>query len=150
MTELTAGDLGSSVPRRGTRFSRWLGRRLLAALGLRITGHMPNFPKMMVIGAPHTSNWDGVMAIGMALALLLLPVSSVIADRFSYYLIPIQTMIFARLPFLPFRQNAAFHAALPYVGLLLVFTVWSQLSGHFRECYIPYQTWLLGSQSVIR
>ncbi len=72
MTELTAGDLGSSVPRRGTRFSRWLGRRLLAALGLRITGHMPNFPKMMVIGAPHTSNWDGVMAIGMALALSIL------------------------------------------------------------------------------
>lgn len=69
MTELTAGDLGSSVPRRGTRFSRLLGRRLLAALGLRITGQMPNFPKMMVIGAPHTSNWDGVMAIGMALAL---------------------------------------------------------------------------------
>lgn len=99
---------------------------------------------------PQDYSLASIGAIGMALALLLLPVSSVIADRFSYYLIPIQTMIFARLPFLPFRQNAAFHAALPYVGLLLVFTVWSQLSGHFRECYIPYQTWLLGSQSVIR
>jgi len=69
MTEFTAADIGSSVPRRGTRFSRWLGRRILAALGLKITGHLPDHPKMMVIGAPHTSNWDGVMAIGMALAL---------------------------------------------------------------------------------
>lgn len=47
-------------------------------------------------------------------------------------------------PFLPFRANAVLHAALPYLGLLLVFTVWSQLSWHFNQCYIPYQTWLFG------
>ena len=69
MTELTSHDLGPAVPRRGNRFTRWLGRRVLAAIGLKVTGELPNFPKMMVIGAPHTSNWDGVMAIGMALAL---------------------------------------------------------------------------------
>jgi hypothetical protein len=78
------------------------------------------------------------------LALLLVPVSSVIADRFGYYLIPIQSMIFARLPFLPFRTNSALHSAIPYLALILVFTVWSQLSWHFRECYIPYQTWIFG------
>lgn len=39
-----------------------------------------------------------------------------------------------RVPFLPFRANAALHAALPYLGLLLVFTVWSQLSWHFNQC----------------
>lgn len=83
-------------------------------------------------------------AIGMALAFLLVPISTVIGDRFGYYLIPIQTMIFARLPFLPFRRNAAFHSAAPYLGLLLVFTVWSQLSWHFEQCYIPYQTWIFG------
>jgi len=86
-----------------------------------------------------------VGVIGMALVFfLLLPISSLIADRLSYYLIPIQAMIFARIPFLPFRYNAAMHAALPYVGLLLVFTVWSQLSWHFDQCYNPYQTWLFG------
>ena len=69
MTVLTSHDLGPAVPRRGNRFTRWLGRRVLAAIGLKVTGELPNFPKMMVIGAPHTSNWDGVMAIGMALAL---------------------------------------------------------------------------------
>lgn len=83
-------------------------------------------------------------AIGMALASLLVPISTVIGDRFGYYLIPIQTMIFARLPFLPFRRNAALHSAAPYLGLLLVFTIWSQLSGLFQQCYIPYQTWIFG------
>jgi hypothetical protein len=83
-------------------------------------------------------------AIGMALAFLLVPISTVIGDRFGYYLIPIQTMIFARVPFLPFRENSALHSALPYLSLLLVFAVWSQLSTHFNECYIPYQTWIFG------
>jgi hypothetical protein len=83
-------------------------------------------------------------AIGMALAFFLVPISTVIADRFGYYLIPIQAMIFARLPFLPFRRNAALHSAAPYLGLLLVFAVWSQLSYHFQQCYIPYQTWIFG------
>jgi hypothetical protein len=83
-------------------------------------------------------------AIGMALAFLLVPISTVIGDRLGYYLIPIQTMIFARLPFLTFHRNAALHSAAPYLSLLLVFTVWSQLSWHFQQCYIPYQTWIFG------
>lgn len=83
-------------------------------------------------------------AIGMALALVLIPVSTVIADRFAYYLIPIQAMIFARIPFLPFRSNAALHAAAPYVGLVVVFAVWSQLSSIFQQCYLPYQSWVFG------
>lgn len=93
---------------------------------------------------PKDYSLASIGAIGMALAFLLVPISTVIGDRFGYYLIPIQTMIFARLPFLPFRYNAAMHSALPYFGLLLVFTVWSQLSYHFQQCYIPYQTWIFG------
>ncbi len=93
---------------------------------------------------PHDYSLASVGAIGMALAFLLMPVSTVIGDRFGYYLIPIQAMIFARLPFLPFRANAAMHSALPYLALLLVFTVWTQLSWHFKQCYIPYQSWIFG------
>ena len=83
-------------------------------------------------------------AISMALTFFLLPVSSVISDRFGYYLIPVQTMIFARLPFLPFGRSQSLHSALPYMGLLLVFLVWTQVSGHFQKCYIPYNSWILG------
>lgn len=64
----TAPTVGPAVPRRGHSLSRWLGRRLLAWLGLRMTGELPDEPRLMVIGAPHTSNWDGVMAIGLAMA----------------------------------------------------------------------------------
>jgi hypothetical protein len=55
-----------------------------------------------------------------------------IVHRFGDDLILIQTMMFARLPFLPFRMIRALHSALPYLLLLPVFTVWSQLSRHFQ------------------
>ena len=93
---------------------------------------------------PSDYSLASVGAIGMALTFLLIPFSTVIGDRFGYYLIPIQSMIFARLPFLPFHRNAALHYAAPYLGLLLIFTVWSKLSLHFQMCYIPYQTWIFG------
>ena len=83
-------------------------------------------------------------AIGMALAFLLIPVSTVIGDRLGYYLIPVQAMIFARIPILPLQTNTQLHAALPYLGLALVFAVWTQLSWHFKVCYIPYQSWIFG------
>ena len=83
-------------------------------------------------------------AIGMVFTFLLIPISTVIGDRLGYYLIPIQAMIFARIPILPLQINAQLHAALPYIGLALVFTVWTQLSWHFKYCYIPYQSWIFG------
>lgn len=100
--------------------------------------------KKWLLTWPADYSLASVGAIGMALALLLVPISTVIADRLGYYLVPIQTMIFARLPFLPFGKDLALHSAFPYLGLLLVFTVWTQISGHFEHCYNPYQTWIFG------
>jgi 1-acyl-sn-glycerol-3-phosphate acyltransferase len=37
---------------------RWLSLRIFNALGWRIDGEIPDLPKMVIIGAPHTSNWD--------------------------------------------------------------------------------------------
>lgn len=37
---------------------RWLSYRIFTALGWRIEGELPDAPKMVIIGAPHTSNWD--------------------------------------------------------------------------------------------
>lgn len=93
---------------------------------------------------PRDYSLASIGAIGMALAFLLIPISSIIGDRIGYYFIPIQAMIFARLPFLPFRANAALHSALPYLGILLIFLVWTQISRHFQACYIPYQSWIFG------
>ncbi|MCA9958407.1 MAG: lysophospholipid acyltransferase family protein [Chloroflexota bacterium] len=55
--------LGEAVPKRGNRYSRAFAIGLLAIFGWRITGEIPNLPKFLVVGAPHTSNWD--MLLGM-------------------------------------------------------------------------------------
>lgn len=85
-----------------------------------------------------------VGALIMCGFIALVPLSSVISDRFGYYLIPVQTMIFARIPYLPIRKARPFYSAAPYLGLGLVLIVWTSLSVHFENCYAPYQTWLFG------
>ncbi len=84
-------------------------------------------------------------ALGMGVAMALLVLSSVIADRFAYYLIPIQAMIFARLPFFAFARYKWQHVALPYVALTVMFVGWTQTSSLFEQCYLPYDTWLFGA-----
>ncbi len=75
--------------------------------------------------------------------LAILPFSSVISDRFGYYITPIQLMIMARLPYLvPRGPQGSLIAACPYLALGLVLLVWTANSSHFQQCYLPYQTWL--------
>lgn len=66
-------------------------------------------------------------------------VSTVIGDRFGYYLIPIQIMIFARIPYLQTLKNRQFWSVMAIAGLTLVFLVWTQLSSLFSQCYVPYR-----------
>lgn len=40
---------------------RWLAYQLLRLAGWRFLGEFPPFPKLVVVGAPHTSNWDFVV-----------------------------------------------------------------------------------------
>lgn len=37
---------------------RWLSYRIFILLGWRFIGEVPEIPKMVIVGAPHTSNWD--------------------------------------------------------------------------------------------
>jgi len=52
-------------------FSRWLGRTVLRILGWRVEGQIPDLKRLLVIGAPHTSNWDFVLAMAAILGLNL-------------------------------------------------------------------------------
>lgn len=61
--------IGSTVPRRGNFISRGFGRLLLLLMGWRLYGEVPDLPKMVIIGAPHTSNMDGVIGIATLTAL---------------------------------------------------------------------------------
>jgi len=49
--------------------TRAIGRGLLALLGWRIRGNVPNRRKLVIIVAPHTSNWDFVVGVAAKLAL---------------------------------------------------------------------------------
>jgi 1-acyl-sn-glycerol-3-phosphate acyltransferase len=44
---------------------RWLSHRLMTALGWKVEGTIPDIPKMVIIGAPHTSNWDFFLFLGV-------------------------------------------------------------------------------------
>lgn len=61
--------IGPRVPRRGNAFSRWFGRCFLWLMGWRVEGAIPDLPKMVLIGAPHTSNMDGVIGLATLTAL---------------------------------------------------------------------------------
>lgn len=37
---------------------KWISHRVATALGWEFEGELPSDPKLVVIGAPHTSNWD--------------------------------------------------------------------------------------------
>jgi len=55
--------LGKSIPRRGNRFGKTGARAVLKAAGWRIVGEVPDEPKILLVGAPHTSNWDYIFTM---------------------------------------------------------------------------------------
>jgi 1-acyl-sn-glycerol-3-phosphate acyltransferase len=57
------------VARAGGEFGRWFGCAILRLVGWRITGQLPDTEKMIVIAAPHTSNWDWALAMPSLFAL---------------------------------------------------------------------------------
>jgi len=61
--------LPPSLPRRGNAFSRALGYAGLALGRWRIEGEFPDRAKLVVIVAPHTSNWDFIVGISAVFAL---------------------------------------------------------------------------------
>jgi len=48
---------------------RYLFKFSLRILGWRVTGQLPDIPKFVIIGAPHTSNWDFVMFLALGFLL---------------------------------------------------------------------------------
>jgi len=73
--------------------------------------------------------------------LLVFPLSSVLADRFGYYLIPIFTLFLVSIPSVKNLQMRPFWVL--YLVLIPMFIVWISLSSHFSHCYQPYKNWLI-------
>ena len=41
-----------------SQFLRFLSNSIMRLIGWKVEGTLPNLPKYLIIGAPHTSNWD--------------------------------------------------------------------------------------------
>jgi 1-acyl-sn-glycerol-3-phosphate acyltransferase len=50
-------------------FYHHLARALMRLTGWRIDGGLPDLPKYVLIGAPHTSNWDFLLFLGVIFSL---------------------------------------------------------------------------------
>ena len=101
--------------------------------------YFPEDYKLIVLGS-----------LMMVLCLILIPVSTIIGDRVGYYLIPLQLIIFSRIPYLQIKNFRPFWIALPYLITILVFVVWTYMSTHFDKCYQPYNSWLFGIPDSMR
>lgn len=63
----TLPELGPSVPQRGNRLSRGFWTMVMRLFGWRVVGQLPDLPRFVFVGAPHTSNLDFFMtALSMA------------------------------------------------------------------------------------
>lgn len=60
---------GAQSPKLGNGLTQWVANSVLRLAGWRLAGRIPNREKLVVIGAPHTSNWDWVLVMLSAYAL---------------------------------------------------------------------------------
>ncbi len=65
----TVPKLGEWVPKRGNALTRAAGAAFLRLNGWRFRGEFPNLPKLVAIGAPHTTAKDFTVAISTIMAL---------------------------------------------------------------------------------
>ena len=56
-------ELPPNAPQKGNRVTRTIGRGLMRMIGWKMDGKLPNCPKLIIAAAPHTSNWDFIIAM---------------------------------------------------------------------------------------
>ncbi|MGY0800048.1 1-acyl-sn-glycerol-3-phosphate acyltransferase [Lysobacter sp. A286] len=97
--------LPPSVPRtKPSPFKRWLGRSVLRLGGWRMLGEFPDLPKVVLIGAPHSSNWDGIWGFAAKLALGL---DIKILGKDSLFRLPLLGFVLTGLGVIPVNRSAA-------------------------------------------
>ncbi|MCP5077864.1 MAG: acyltransferase [Psychromonas sp.] len=55
--------LGNQVPQKNNPVTKAIGKLVFLVTGWRIEGELPNIPKFVALGGPHTSNWDFIYAM---------------------------------------------------------------------------------------
>lgn len=78
-------EIPASMPRTNGWFWPWVGRSIFRLMGWRIEGELPPHTKLVLIAAPHTSNWDFV--VGMA-AMMTLRIKATWLGKHSIFVGP--------------------------------------------------------------
>ncbi|MFC3552409.1 lysophospholipid acyltransferase family protein [Lysobacter cavernae] len=109
MTTPATDDLVLPLPPNAPRvrpnaFTRWLGRTLLRLGGWRMVGEFPDIPKLVLIGAPHSSNWDGIWGLLVKMALGL---DIKILGKDALFKVPVMAHFLHRLGVIPIDRSAA-------------------------------------------
>lgn len=92
------------IARSGRPIRSRLGRLALRLAGWRSEVQLPNVPKMVIVAAPHTSNWDGFYAIATVFALDL---RIAIFAKHTLFRWPLLGGFFRRAGLLPVDRSAA-------------------------------------------
>ena len=93
----------SQLPRRGNAFTSLLGRLILSLFGWKVTGPLPDVPKAVLIGGPHTSNWDGVVTLA---AMVMLRLDGRVMIKDSAFVGPLGSLL-RWLGAMPIDRNSA-------------------------------------------
>lgn len=101
------------VPHNG--FTRWLGRSILRLGGWRVVGAVPDVRKVVLIGAPHSSNWDGIWGFAAKLAMGL---DIRILGKDSLFRVPVVGHLLTRMGVIPVNRSAA-HGVVDQAAALL-------------------------------
>jgi 1-acyl-sn-glycerol-3-phosphate acyltransferase len=72
--------------------------------GWRMVGRFPDIPKLVLIGAPHSSNWDGVWGLAAKMALGL---EIKILGKDSLFRVPLLGSVLHHLGVIPVDRSAA-------------------------------------------
>lgn len=97
--------LPPNAPRvRHNAFTRWLGRTVLRLGGWRMAGAFPDIPKLVLIAAPHSSNWDGIWGFAVKLALGL---EIKVLGKDTLLKVPLLGALLRRLGVIPINRSAA-------------------------------------------
>ena len=104
-TDDVVPSLPPNAPRvKPNAWTRWLGRSVLRLGGWRMAGTLPDIPKLVMIAAPHSSNWDGLWGFGVKLALGL---EVHVLGKDSLLRVPVLGALLRRMGVMPVDRSAA-------------------------------------------